>query len=131
MHNKKLYDLSNYRIQKAKEELETAIELLNIERYNQSVNRSYYAIFHATRAILALDEIDFKKHSAVISYFQQYYIKTLKLPKALSNIIVAASLIRNKSDYSDYVEISLEKAKEQINNADFFIKEIKNYLNKR
>lgn len=131
MHNKKIFDLSSYRLAKSKEDLETAIELIELRRYNQSVNRSYYAIFHATRAILALDEIDFKKHSAVILYFQQNYIKSLKLSKELSNIIVGASLIRNKSDYSDYVSISMEMAKEQSESADIFIKEVESYLEKR
>lgn len=38
-------------------------------------NRAYYSIFHAMRAILALDEVDFKKHSGVIAYFRENYIK--------------------------------------------------------
>ena len=30
-------------------------------------NRSYYAVFHAMRAVLAFDKIDLKRHSGIIS----------------------------------------------------------------
>lgn len=44
--------------------------------YDTAANRSYYAIFHAARVVLALDGQDYKKHSGVISNFQKNYIKT-------------------------------------------------------
>ena len=43
-------------------------------------HRSYYAIFHAMRAVLALDGIDMKRHSGVMSEFRRLYIKTGILP---------------------------------------------------
>ena len=48
-------DLSQYRLQRAQEDLETA--RLNYENgmYKAAVNRSYYAIFHAIRAVNILD----------------------------------------------------------------------------
>jgi len=42
--------LSAYRMKKAKEDLETAKIALRHNKYSQSVNRSYYAIFHAVRS---------------------------------------------------------------------------------
>ena len=35
--------------------------------YESAANRSYYAVFHAMRAVLAFDEIDMKRHSGIIS----------------------------------------------------------------
>lgn len=130
MHSEKILQLSKYRIDKAKEEFETASVLVDMGRFSQSINRSYYAIFHAVRALLALDEVDFKKHSGVISYFQQHYIKTKKLDNDLSNILVTASTIRNQSDYNDFFVVSRESAGQQLTNADRFIKEIELYLKK-
>ena len=69
-------DLVKYRIESAKERLESSKLLLEAGQYKDSIGRSYYAIFSAVRAVLAKDKIDFKKHSAVISYFQKEYIKT-------------------------------------------------------
>jgi|SRR3989339_91740 len=125
----KILELSKYRLSKAREELDTSIELIGIGRFSQSVNRSYYSIFHAVRALFAIEEVDFKKHSGVISHFQHNYIKTGKFEKGLSNIIVTANVIRNQSDYNDFVVVTKEEASKQVENAERFLKEMENYLN--
>lgn len=63
------YSLSEYRLEKAKESLKYAKLLFENNGYAEAANRAYYAIFHASRAVLALDGVDRKKHSGVISYF--------------------------------------------------------------
>ena len=40
-------DLCTYRLEKAKDDLGTAEENLQKNRFSQSINRSYYAIFHS------------------------------------------------------------------------------------
>ena len=62
-------DLSRYRLQKAKEMLASVKRDVDAKDYASANNRAYYAIFHAMRAVLALDGEDYKKHSAVISRF--------------------------------------------------------------
>ena len=69
-------DLSRYRLEKAKEDLETAEENLIGGKYRASINRSYYAVFHALRAVTALDRFDSGKHSGIIAFFNQHYVKT-------------------------------------------------------
>ena len=46
-----LKELAQYRMERAKEMLVASEENLNIEQYRTSLNRSYYAIFHAMRAV--------------------------------------------------------------------------------
>ncbi len=65
----RLRDLSKYRIEKAKDDLETSEIMLENNKYSQSINRSYYAMFHAVRSLLALDKFDSHKHSGLISHF--------------------------------------------------------------
>ncbi len=72
-------NLMKYRLDTAKEKLESAKILLDAGKYRDSIGRSYYAIFTAVRAVLAYDKVDFSKHSGVISYFQKEYIKTGRL----------------------------------------------------
>lgn len=60
----------------AKERLEAAKLLLDNGRYKDSIGRSYYAIFTAVRALLAVNGVDFSKYTDVISYFQKEYIET-------------------------------------------------------
>ena len=76
---------------------------LNIEQYRTSLNRSYYAIFHAMRAVNILEGYDSSKHSGVIAYFTQTFLKTERLDRGLSKIIKEASYLREKSDYTIFI----------------------------
>lgn len=70
-----MIDLALYRLSKAKTDLSDAKKTLEFEMYETAANRSYYAIFHAARAVLALDGQDYKKHSGVSSNFQKIILK--------------------------------------------------------
>ncbi|MEE0745469.1 MAG: HEPN domain-containing protein [Anaerovoracaceae bacterium] len=129
MLNDKRCALAIYRMERAKELIDDAKQLYKSGSYKSSNNRAYYAIFHTMRAVLALEEVDFKKHSGVIQYFQREYIKTGIFEKAYSDIIISASEIRNASDYDDFFLASKEETKEQIDNAELFCKAIEEYLN--
>lgn len=48
-------DLSDYRLERAKEDIQTAKINIDNGLYKGAVNRSYYAIFHAIRAVNVLD----------------------------------------------------------------------------
>ncbi|MCI0471718.1 MAG: HEPN domain-containing protein, partial [Candidatus Aminicenantes bacterium] len=121
-------DLSVYRLQKAQDDLETAESNLIGNKLSQSINRSYYAMFHAARAMLALDKIDSKKHSGVISFFNRYYIKTGKIEREYSKILSEAFDIRNDSDYDDFYFASKEDAQNQLENAKRFLKRIREFI---
>ena len=69
-------EISKVRFDHAKECLRDAKLLLAGESYRSAANRAYYAIFHAMRAVLALDGVDMKHHSGIISEFRKRYIKT-------------------------------------------------------
>ena len=59
-------DLALYRLEKAKTTLISAETLYNANSLLDANNRAYYAIFHALRAVLALEKKDFKRHKDVI-----------------------------------------------------------------
>ena len=90
-------------------------------------NRSYYAVFAAIRAVLALQGFDSKKHSGIIAEFRREYIKSGLLPKELS-IIEALVEIRQGSDYDDFYLISKEEVEEQLHNAEQFVRIVETYL---
>ena len=71
MLNMNRINLSQVRIENAKEDLLTATENLEAGRYRSANNRAYYSMFHAIRSLLALDGIDFKKHSQLLGYFNK------------------------------------------------------------
>lgn len=129
--DEKLVALSRYRLSQAQEELASASQNLTVSQLKTANNRAYYAIFHSMRAILALDSKDFSKHSGVISYFREHYIKNGIFDSNYSRIITDASLIRNKSDYEDFYIVSKEETTKQVENAKVFVLAVELYLLKR
>lgn len=120
--------LSAHRFERAKEELSTAELLLHNTNFRSSINRSYYAIFHAIRAINALDGFDSSKHSGVISHSNQEYVKTGIFQKEASKIIRNASELREQADYEDFYEATQEEASDVFDQASLFIATVEKYL---
>ena len=120
--------LMRHRIEQSKRCLDSAVMLLNADACKDAANRSYYSIFHAMRAVLALDCFDSKKHSSIISEFRRRYIKSGIFQKELSDIIEDAFDIRTDSDYNDFFVISKDEVAKQTANAKLFLTAIEAYL---
>ena len=121
---------AKYRLERAKEDLSDAEYNYKDSRYLNANNRAYYSIFHAIRAILALERIDFKRHKDVLAYFNQYYVNTEKFPKIMGKKIAQARKVREDSDYDDEFEPTDEQTKMQIETARELIKLVEEYLEK-
>ena len=126
-----IYAFAKYRLERAKQDLSDAKYNYKDNRYLIANNRAYYAIFHAIRAVLALERVDFKKHKDVIAYFNQYYIKTEIFPKIMGKKITQAKEIREDSDYDDEFEPTDEITKMQIETAEELIKLVEEFINKK
>ena len=121
-------DLARYRIEKAEECYRAAVQLYASKLMLDSANRSYYAIFHAIRAILALEGKDFRKHSGVISYFQQHYIKDKVFDIKYSDYLRDAFSIRQQCDYDDFYIVADHDVDGQIQHARELLDEVELYL---
>lgn len=126
-----LAELSEYRLEKAQAALLTAKRDLAAGDYASANNRAYYCIFHAMRALLALDAEDYKKHSAVIARFTVKYLKTDILPRRYGKLISNALLIRNRSDYEDFYICSAQDTERLVAGAEDFLSSIGAYLSNR
>ena len=120
--------LSEYRFERAKEMLDAATQNLNINQYRTSLNRSYYAVFHAMRAVNILNGYDSSKHSGVIAHFNKNFLKENKLDRNLYKIIKDSSYLREKSDYDDFFVIGRQETERQLKNAEIFVKAVEDYL---
>ena len=123
-----LKELAGYRLKRAKEMLSASENNLKIGEYRTSLNRSYYAVFHAMRSANALKGFDSSKHSGVIAFFTKEYLKTEILDRSLSFIIKDSSLCREKSDYDDFYIASHTEAEEQLKNAKCYLQKIEDYV---
>lgn len=121
-------DLAVIRLDHAREDLDTAVLVCRSGDYRSAANRSYYAIFHAIRALAALDHVEMRKHSGYIAEFRKRYTKTGVFDKQLSDILTDAFEVRNESDYDDFYVIAKEDVEQQIRDAKLFIKQIETYL---
>lgn len=121
-------DLSRIRFERACDCLHTAKIDRDAGDYRAAANRAYYAVFHAMRAVLALDEVDMSKHTGIMAEFRRRYLKTEILERELSAIITQAFEVRNSSDYDDYYIVAGEDAELQIDNATLFLKAVGAHL---
>ena len=127
---KNIKDLSKYRYETGVEALEDAKIMYENGRYKNALNRAYYAVFHCIRAVNALEQYDSSKHSGVIAFFNQNFVKTGIFTKELSKIIRLSSENREKADYLDFYIASKSESEKQIQRAEVFMEYIKEYLKK-
>lgn len=123
-----IFELSQYRLERSEAMLLSAKRDFEAQDYTSANNRAYYCIFHAMRAVLALDNVDFKKHSAVIARFGQDYLKTDRIDRSFGTLIATASLIRNRSDYEDFYICSIEETEQLLNGAGQLMNAVKEFL---
>lgn len=123
--------LSKHRFVQAKRSLASAKILIDNGDFEGAANRTYYAVFHALRSVLALDKKDFSKHAGVISYFRREYIKRGIFPVEASVIIGDAFDIRSDSDYDDYYEVTETEIRSLLASVEKLLGWIKKYLDER
>ena len=124
-------DLAKHRLCTSLEDYEAALNLFENGHFKAANNRAYYSIFHSIRAILALEGKDFKRHSTLIGYFNQYYVATNLFDKRYSKIVTQASMIRNASDYDDFYVADKTETQTQVEAAKTFYEAAAAYLNSR
>ena len=121
-----------YRIDSAYKTVEAAKLLSDRGFWNSAINRLYYAIFYAVNALLVLNDIPTKSHSATKSKFSQHFIKTGKIDKKYGKLLAQLYDWRQKGDYEnifDYDEESVKPLFKPVNEMiDIIEQEIKNAL---
>ncbi|MEK7729226.1 MAG: HEPN domain-containing protein [candidate division KSB1 bacterium] len=105
----------------AKRNLSEMRAMFASQHYYGTVNRAYYAMFHAVSALLLRDGLRFKKHMNLISAFGRAYAKTGVVPREYHQLLNQAYETRNKADYDvdmiiDYelAELYCQKAEELV-----------------
>lgn len=121
-------DLCLYRLKTARETLDMAEICINSNHYKDAINRSYYACFHAIRAVLALERVDFKRHKEVIAYFNKTYVAMGKFDKQVGRMVAQLQLKREKSDYDDFYVVSKDEAVAQCKNATYIIESTEQFI---
>ena len=83
------------------------------------------------RAVLAMDKIDMKHHSGIISEFRRLYIKTGAFDIELSKIISVLYETRTDSDYDDFFTVTRDEVAEEITMAEAFLNNVSDFLKEK
>lgn len=121
-------NLSKYRLESAESTYRIARLCFENNGYKDAVNRLYYAVFYALRAVLAVEGVDFKRHKDVVAYFNQKYVATEIFPRELGKKIGRLKTLREDCDYDDFYIVSVEEVKNQLETAKKVIYQVKEYL---
>ena len=129
--SEKKVDLCIYRMRSAIETLGVSALCLESQHYKDSINRSYYAAFYAVKAVLALEEVDFKRHKDAVAYFNKTYVATDIFQREIGKKLGRLKQERETSDYDDFYIASSTDAEEQYAAAELIIVEVKKYLDRK
>ncbi|MCD4782985.1 MAG: HEPN domain-containing protein [Candidatus Eremiobacteraeota bacterium] len=116
--------LIRYRMEKARNCLEAAMLLLKQQNVDSAVNRAYYSIFHEVTALLLTRNITSRKHSGIMSFFNQFFVKTGVIDKEFSKFYSTMYESRQDSDYGDFVKFDLDIVKKWIHKTEAFLDEL-------
>jgi|GEM_PF-320197 len=114
-------ELARYRMEKAKRFIRDSSSLIGIKSYESSVNRSYYAVLTASRALLTLRGIDPETREGVKTMLSKEFIRTGLLPKKFGETFRSIQARRMDSDYGDYIEIGYDEADDSLKRARDFV----------
>lgn len=109
------------RFEKASECIEDAQLLWNSKRFAATVNRAYYAMFHAAAAVLLTKNVSRSSHSGIISAFGEFFATTGLIDTVYHKYLREAFDLRQESDYEAGIEISEVEAEKLLNRAMDFV----------
>jgi len=100
--------LVTYRMQRAKETLAEADNLISCGFYNASINRLYYACYYAVTALLIKHNIPAQTHQGVKQMFSLHFIANSKINKQQAIFYGRLFNDRISGDYDDFVQYNNE-----------------------
>ena len=112
MESKDKTALIKYRLEQAKIAAENAELLINHKAFNAAVNRIYYSIFNSINALALKYEFKTSKHQQLIGWFNKTFIKEGKIDAKYGKILKKAYEARSESDYGEFVDITMEEARD-------------------
>lgn len=112
---------------RASESLGAARNLLADGYCGFSASRAYYAMFYAAEAALLSRDLQFSKHSGVMSFFNKEFVESGTFPAEMSKWLRRAHDTRIRGDY-ELVSVTEERATTVLSEAKEFVSKVSGYL---
>jgi len=107
--------------ERAAECFEDGRVLLENGRFAASLNRAYYAMFHAATAALLSKDIKRRSHHGILSAFGEVFVRTGRLKPEFFQFFREAFERRQQSDYEPVVEVDRDIAQRMLGHALDFV----------
>ena len=123
-------ELAKVRLERAKELLKDAEDLLTKESYRSANNRAFYAMEKSIKALLAVEKVEVTTHNGGLKQFNYIFIHKGNGSFTVDDYqkIARAEQIRNVSDYDDFYIASKEEANQQVDDAKYIVDKVQKYL---
>jgi len=99
--------------------------------FNQSIACSYYAVFHAMKAVLEYDAVERKQHKGLLSYFNEHYIHKGHISSVSARVLHGLFEERNIFTYDPEMIADENGARDAMQQSKIAIVDIIGYLNAR
>jgi uncharacterized protein (UPF0332 family) len=116
------------RLERAREELETAGENIAHGHFRAAVSRAYYAVFYMASAALFSQSVQRAKHSGVESAFSQFLVKPGHIEPEFSRLYQRARRQREEADYADEPNVDETAARQTLADAERFVDRLERFL---
>jgi uncharacterized protein (UPF0332 family) len=105
--------------------------LLEAERLRSTVNRTYYAMYHAAKAVLDQMGIEVRSHGGVIARFGEHVVRRGLADRELARALHEAFDLREKTDYQLAIgTLASSSVASLVEKADEFIQRMRAILDK-
>jgi uncharacterized protein len=105
----------------ARDALRVAAAALGLGIRRDAMSRTYYAVFHAARALLLLEGLEPKTHGGVARMVGEHLVRAGKLDAHSGLVVTRLQAYRQASDYSYVFEIDEADAKMELMAAEAFV----------
>ena len=112
----------------ARNKLDSAEILFKHSKYDDSISRAYYAVFHCAQVLLVSLGIKAESHAGVRQLFGLHFIKKGKFDKKFGRYLKNLKDERENGDYGIFTLIEKKDAQEALKEAEEFIKVTEKYL---
>lgn len=121
-------DNVHLRMKLAFEKLQVARDLIAAGHLNDAVNRAYYAMFYASKALLLAAGKDPHKHTGVVALFGKKFVKAGLIDPRYGRALAIAKRLREECDYNERKRATPEEAQVMLEDAEAFVQQVEKTL---
>lgn len=123
--------LIQYRLTQAEETIAEVRKLIDAELLNVAVNRIYYGMFYSITALALKHEFQSSKHSQLMGWFNQNFVKPGLIDTKYGKILRDAYKNRSDGDYAPFIRFEQTDVQDMLLDMIDFIGEINLYISKQ